>query len=62
MNVLPPRKLLEKLLKYALINRIMQLHRKVGQADEFWLTIKFENTFLVKGNKSLQLFFVPSQN
>lgn len=34
MNVLLPRKLLKKLVKYALINRVMQQNRKVGQADE----------------------------
>lgn len=35
MNVSPPRKLLKELVKYAFINRVMHLIRKVGQATEF---------------------------
>lgn len=35
VSVLPPRKLLKKTGQICLINRVMQLIRKVGQADEF---------------------------
>lgn len=65
MNVLPPRKLLKKLVKPDLINRVMQWNRKVSQANEFLTIIKnnFENTFLLKGGKRnpLRSFLPPDR-